>query len=513
MSTTAPPKGTPAKSKREAKREREKEKAGQHQSTPNERLKTIVRRLPPNLPEEIFWQSVATWVSDETAVWRTYYQGKLRKKLNKENVSSRAYIAFKNEEHLLAFSRSYDGHIFRDKAGVESQAVVEFAPYQKIPPEKRKVDARLGTIEKDEDYISFVDSLNAAKESQEPVTLETLVAASQPPPLPTTTPLLEALKAKQSADRDREAIIRNHAHYKDPSVHPGASKKDGKKRDRDRDSRDAGSSQKQTQAAAASGSAVEALQAIGKKAAKRNAPQKQPSGAASSSKTNSNAPAAATPKTPPKGPKGRKAAAATAPPAQIEIIKNIKSNVAAASTAPSEIAQSTDAPSQASVSSRRGRPVIGLASRHFEAALSGAGVAVSPAERRARRERDKERIDLAAPADATPSEADAGAKDKAPVRAARSPKRDRRRKEGEGAGSAESASGSGSKAEVKVPSILQRIDLAAQAGEGSSSPVAGMLPRLDTAAPPDVNTGSFPARGGRRGRGRGRGAPPARGGG
>lgn len=32
--------------------------------------------------------------------------------------------------------------------GNESHAVVEFAPYQKIPSEKKKVDARTATIEK-----------------------------------------------------------------------------------------------------------------------------------------------------------------------------------------------------------------------------------------------------------------------------------------------------------------------------------------------------------------------------
>ena len=37
--------------------------------------------------------------------------------MNKESVPSRAYIAFKNEEMLATFSREYDGHIFKDKAG------------------------------------------------------------------------------------------------------------------------------------------------------------------------------------------------------------------------------------------------------------------------------------------------------------------------------------------------------------------------------------------------------------
>lgn len=37
--------------------------------------------------------------------------------MNKENVHSRAYIAFKNEDLVAEFSREYDGHVFRDKAG------------------------------------------------------------------------------------------------------------------------------------------------------------------------------------------------------------------------------------------------------------------------------------------------------------------------------------------------------------------------------------------------------------
>jgi regulator of nonsense transcripts 3 len=38
--------------------------------------------------------------------------------MNKENIPSRAYIAFKSEEQLALFGKDYDGHLFRDKAGV-----------------------------------------------------------------------------------------------------------------------------------------------------------------------------------------------------------------------------------------------------------------------------------------------------------------------------------------------------------------------------------------------------------
>lgn len=45
-----------------------------------ERLKTVVRRLPPNLPEHIFWQSVQGWVTDDTVLWKEFYPGKVKKK-------------------------------------------------------------------------------------------------------------------------------------------------------------------------------------------------------------------------------------------------------------------------------------------------------------------------------------------------------------------------------------------------------------------------------------------------
>jgi len=96
-------------------------------------------------------------------------------------VYSRAYIAFRTEELVAKFSREYDGHLFKDKAGLsfrhifsmlrlkmsryflmhkgnESQAVVEFAPYQKLALEKKKVDSRNATI--DQGTSSFPRSLS-----------------------------------------------------------------------------------------------------------------------------------------------------------------------------------------------------------------------------------------------------------------------------------------------------------------------------------------------------------------
>ena len=75
MSTTESPKAPKGKGK---EKEKKPKPTGGGQKSQTERLKTVVRRLPPNLPEEIFWQSVAKWVTDETVTWKTYYPGKFK---------------------------------------------------------------------------------------------------------------------------------------------------------------------------------------------------------------------------------------------------------------------------------------------------------------------------------------------------------------------------------------------------------------------------------------------------
>ncbi|KAG8903812.1 hypothetical protein FRB99_002703 [Tulasnella sp. 403] len=190
---------------------------------PEGKLKVVVRRLPPNLPEPVFWNSVLLWVNEETSTWKQFCPGKLRKGLNKENVPSRAYIAFKTLEQLTLFSKEYDGHIFRDKSGNESEAVVEYAPFQKVPADKKKPDLRAGTILEDEDYLSFITSLSQT----EPTEAEK--AAAVPPPVAdekTTTPLLAALLAEKTAAKDKESIIRNHSHYHTDDGPPSRKRQD-----------------------------------------------------------------------------------------------------------------------------------------------------------------------------------------------------------------------------------------------------------------------------------------------
>ncbi|THH18892.1 hypothetical protein EW146_g2181 [Bondarzewia mesenterica] len=368
----------------------------------HERLKTIVRRLPPNLPEDIFWQSVQNWVTDDTASWKIFYPGKLRKKyvnyqtLNKENVPSRAYIAFKNEELLADFSREYDGHIFRDKSGNEFQVVVEFAPYQKVPSEKKKADSRTGTIEKDrgitdEDYISFMKLLEteSAKPHDTEQLLETLIASTQPAPMPKSTPLLEAIKAEKSAQKDKEAILRNHPHYKDVASSSASSKKDESKK-----KGGAPTSVKpvETQSASSKKGSKKAAAAAQKQTALSSTSQLKNGGASIATAAASITKAAQPPST--KSNKGERQQSQT----QSQEPQLLKRPVTPASTTSIPVPPTpTSAPTEtlpsgsAGAGGRRSRPVLGLASRQFEAALSGAGVSKTKRERAADREKDKDK--------------------------------------------------------------------------------------------------------------------------
>lgn len=80
MSTAETSKSAGKVKAKEKEKEKKSKASSGTQKSQGERLKTVVRRLPPNLPEEIFWQSVAPWVTDETTSWRVYYPGKFKTK-------------------------------------------------------------------------------------------------------------------------------------------------------------------------------------------------------------------------------------------------------------------------------------------------------------------------------------------------------------------------------------------------------------------------------------------------
>ncbi|KAN0109074.1 Smg-4/UPF3 family domain containing protein [Russula decolorans] len=486
--------------KKQSRSKPKEKRLGQSKANGAERLKTVVRRLPPNLPEQIFWQSVQTWVTDDSVIWKEYCPGKVKKKLNKENVHSRAYIAFRTEEFVAKFSREYDGHVFKDKAGNESQAVVEFAPYQKLPLEKRKVDSRNATIEQDEDYVAFLQSLEApsTKPHDADQLLEMLVASTERPAMPASTPLLDALKAEKSTQRDKEAIQRNHPHYKD-AAH--ASKREEAKRK---------AAAAASSAAAESKHSGESTAPLGKRAARRAAAaaaaaQKTSAQAGSVAQVKSgNAPSETKP--PSSSPsKGKSARGGKHPPK----LSSTSPSQAAAATSPSSPPKETGAqattptsavptlsPAFSDSSGRRPRPVLGIASRHFEAALSGAGVSKGGSRRERGAEKDEEK---------EKEKEKELVKDGPPQREKREGggrrKRDDDAQQASGGGAAPATTQPGV---LPVPMILQREVKHPPPRSSHQAPSADATSGSTTA--PDTNHPTPPSRGsGKRGRGRGRG--------
>ncbi|ORX57498.1 hypothetical protein DM01DRAFT_322496 [Hesseltinella vesiculosa] len=234
------------------KRERRRKKPKTKKELP--KTKVIVRRLPPNLPEDVFMNVVQKWIGDDAVDYKMYIPGKLSTSKSKESTFSRAYFHMKTMDAVIAFHQGFDGHIFMDSRGNESRAVVEFAPYQGVPKEPKTPDSRQGTIEEEPDYIKFLENLETEKEtasaSAEPVEgsthlerLENRLAymtaqslAQEQANKPKTTPLLEHLRAikaaksgvkakKKRAQKEKAAAIKKAA--KDE---PGDDKADKKRR-------------------------------------------------------------------------------------------------------------------------------------------------------------------------------------------------------------------------------------------------------------------------------------------
>lgn len=326
-----------------------------------------------------------------------------------------------------------------------------------------------------------------------------LVASTQPVPQPKSTPLLEALKAEKSANKDKETILRNHAHYS--QIIAPASRKEEKKKTPPAPQPQASKASEATPTNVTNNVAG----AGGKKSSKKGQPHVQaPSSVVLAPKaapsTSESGPA---PKNPTDGPGAdpTKSIKAPRPPRAAPQSKGQSNN-------PSQNATAGDAPAAPSEApARRSRPVIGLASRQFEAALSG----VAGRERRAKGERGKEKeSSIAAGNDSGPSTeaapvssaavlpshgASATGSDK--VEPPPSPKKERTRRGGRGRSGSGGVTSGGAPPPVKISGILQRTDTAPSAITEQS--VSEGTIDMGVNSTPIVGSGN--RGGGRRGRG------------
>ncbi|KAL5415406.1 hypothetical protein PMIN03_002737 [Paraphaeosphaeria minitans] len=169
--------------------------------TPAPRLKLICRRLPPGLTRTEF----ETFLGEEWKVgagrvdWLNYRKGKVSKDLAKPSKPSRAYIHVTQQPFVPALGDRVREITFHDAAksfqdsALVGPPVLEYAPYMKLPANRRRSDARQGTIDQDTEFKEFLESLTAP--ITKPAAPEGETAKEEKVK---TTPLIEALRERKA---------------------------------------------------------------------------------------------------------------------------------------------------------------------------------------------------------------------------------------------------------------------------------------------------------------------------
>nr|CAG4641618.1 EOG090X04G9 [Eurycercus lamellatus] len=122
--------------------------------------KVIIRRLPPTMTEEVFREQISPLPDNDF-----FYYIKGEQHAVGVPTFSRAYINFVNQEEIFTFQDKFDGYVFLDQKGNEFTALVEFAPYQKIPrPGDSVKEDKCNTIDNDPHYLEFLKKLENPEE-------------------------------------------------------------------------------------------------------------------------------------------------------------------------------------------------------------------------------------------------------------------------------------------------------------------------------------------------------------
>ncbi|RAQ99721.1 nonsense-mediated mrna decay protein [Stemphylium lycopersici] len=172
------------------------------------RLKLICRRLPPGLTKSEFVDALGDeWkVGSGKIDWMKYRKGKISNdcllSAAKPSKPARAYVHVTKQEHVKALGdhvRALTLHdatkSWQDPALVGPPSL-EYAPYPKMPGGRRRNDNRQGTIDQDQEFKDFLESLT------NPIAKPPAAENEGPKDKVKTTPLIEALREKK-ASRDK----------------------------------------------------------------------------------------------------------------------------------------------------------------------------------------------------------------------------------------------------------------------------------------------------------------------
>ncbi|KAH8597963.1 Smg-4/UPF3 family-domain-containing protein [Bisporella sp. PMI_857] len=189
---------------------------------PSQKLKVIVRRLPPGLTQNEFTAIIGEdWRLGQGKVdWFQYKPGKDSKDLSKPSKPSRAYFHITSQENLISLAEKVAQSTFEDAENTFTNPclvgppVVEHALYARIPGLRHRVDQRAGTIDQDPDYQSFLEEMTNPATPKEVIGEAVLGAGALKPEKVTSTPLIEFIRDKKTAKiaaakaaRKQEALL------------------------------------------------------------------------------------------------------------------------------------------------------------------------------------------------------------------------------------------------------------------------------------------------------------------
>eukprot|EP00884_Botryococcus_braunii_P002156 jgi/Botrbrau1/11941/Bobra.341_1s0008.1 len=118
------------------------------------RRKVVVRNLPP-LVSEADVKAVIEAAAAGKYDWFRFLQGKAKTSKIKP---ARAFLHFIDPRDVLSFKTHMEKHTFVNERGQVFQCNVEFAPSQEMPVPQKKRDRRENTLDKDEDFLHFVEA-------------------------------------------------------------------------------------------------------------------------------------------------------------------------------------------------------------------------------------------------------------------------------------------------------------------------------------------------------------------
>jgi len=166
---------------------------------PLNRTKVVLRHLPPSLPQQAIMEQIDARFSGRYD-WVQFRQGKSSAKHQR---FSRVYLNFMSSEDVVIFAEFFNGRSFVNEKGAHFKAAVEYAPSQRVPKALSKKDGREGTIDKDPDYMQFleqvskpVENLPSAEIQLERKEAEKAAAGKESP---IVTPLMVFIRQRRAA--------------------------------------------------------------------------------------------------------------------------------------------------------------------------------------------------------------------------------------------------------------------------------------------------------------------------